>query len=91
MREKANPVAQFQSLIERFPDRELAIRRLCNMDSEFRGDCEDYCEAAEAVARWSKAGALDRAEEFRAILAELEAEIRDVLKADQLRVAKHYG
>jgi hypothetical protein len=77
------------SLIERFPDRELAIRRLCNLDSEFRTDCEDYCEAAEALLRWSKAGAMDRAEEYRVILKELEAEILDVLKADQLRMAKH--
>jgi hypothetical protein len=89
--QKGKPVTQFMPLIERFPDHELAIRRLCNLDSEFRGACEDYCEAAEAVVRWSKTELMDRAEEFRVILKELEADILDVLNADQLRVAKRDG
>jgi hypothetical protein len=63
------------SLAARFPDRELAIRRLCHRDSEFLGVCEDYEEAVAALRRWQAREDEAKAEEYRRLVAELEEEI----------------
>jgi hypothetical protein len=63
------------SLAARFPDRELAIRRLCHRDSEFLGVCEDYEEAVAALRRWQARADEAKAEEYRRLVAELEEEI----------------
>lgn len=63
------------SLATRFPDRELAIHRLCHQDSEFLSVCEDYEEAAAALRRWEARADEAKAEEYRRLVAELEDEI----------------
>lgn len=69
------------SLTARFPDRELAIRRLCHRDSEFLGVCEDYEEAAAALRRWQARADNAKAEEYRRLVTELEEEIlRDLAR-----------
>lgn len=71
----------FRSIVARFPDLELDIRRRCAGDAHFRSICSDYEEAAAAFRHWrTVAPAGDRrAEDYRTILAELETEILDRL------------
>ncbi len=63
------------SIIGRFPEHELAIRRFCNRDSEFLCVCEDHGEAAAALDRFRLANDEMRVDEYRQILADLELEI----------------
>jgi hypothetical protein len=74
-------VLKLASIIGRFPAHELAIRRICTSHPEFRGVCEDYDEAAAALLRWDAAGDQQRADEYRQITRDLEAEILQVLDA----------
>lgn len=64
------------ALLERFPTRELEIRRLGARDEEFRCACEDYEVAAEALRHWEcvKENA-DRTAEYHRIADEIAAEI----------------
>lgn len=68
---------QFQSLIERLPQRELDIRRRYRRDAYFRSVCADYEEAAAALRRWRNVAepARAKADEYSCFLQELEAEI----------------
>ena len=77
------------AIINRFPEHELAIHRLCSQDSGFRGICEDYEAAAAAFRNWQKAGPdyVARANEYRDMLGEIEAEIRKELSRYLLRGA----
>lgn len=78
-------MGKLASIVERFPTEELAIRRLCNVDADFKGVCEDYDEAAGAMQLWDAAGAPALAEEYSRIMVDLEAEILEALAADKLR------
>ncbi|WP_172329604.1 hypothetical protein [Mangrovicoccus sp. HB161399] len=71
------------SILARFPDRELDIRRRCATDQGFRGICSDYEEATQALRRWQDiAGAGCRqAADYAALLEELEREILALLDA----------
>ncbi len=71
------------ALTGRHPECELAIRRLYGADAAFRGVCDDFEEAVVAHGRWRKEGASGaaRAEEYRLLVAELEAEILAMLAA----------
>lgn len=66
-----------RSIVARFPQRELDIRRCWARDAWFRSVCADYEEAAVALRHWQKvAGEGNRkAEEYANFLGELEAEI----------------
>lgn len=68
-------------LLARFPDRELAIHRLLARDARFRELCEDFEDASKALQHWEAAGSTGeaKAEDYRALLAELEGEIRACL------------
>jgi hypothetical protein len=70
-------VENIRSIIARFPERELDIRRRCARDARFRSVCTDYEEAAAALRYWKKATREgDRKdEEYSNFLEELEAEI----------------
>jgi hypothetical protein len=69
-------VLKLASLVGRFPERELEIRRRCVRDGEFRAICEDYEEAVAAYRRWLGDPALEtRAEDYRLLSEELAAEI----------------
>ena len=63
------------ALAARFPDRELALRRLHAQDADFRGICDDYEEALTALCYWQGKQDAARAEEYRQLAEELEAEI----------------
>jgi len=68
---------EIRSIVARFPQRALDIRRRCSRDARFRSVCVDYEEAAAALRHWrqvAKEG--DRkVEEYAQFLGELEAEI----------------
>ena len=65
------------SIVERFPERELELHRRCSHDARFLSVCKDYEEAAAALRRWQRipAEAILRAAEYARFLGELEAEI----------------
>ena len=65
------------SLVARFPERELDIRRRYARDVHFRAVCADYEEASTALAYWKKiAKEGDRKlAEYSNLLDELEVEI----------------
>jgi hypothetical protein len=69
------------TIISRYPQRELEIRRHCLGDPVFRSICSDYAEASTALARWRNAGdaGAPLAEDYARLLLELEAEILDRL------------
>jgi hypothetical protein len=64
-------------LLARFPERELAIRRLFARDARFKEVCEDYEDASKALRHWEAAGSSGeaKAEDYRRIVAELEADV----------------
>lgn len=64
------------ALGERFPKRELEIRRLSVRDEEFRCACEDYEEAMKALRHWECIERnAERADEYRQLADEIAAEI----------------
>ena len=67
---------------ERFPARELEVRRLYARDEEFRCACEDYEEAMKALQHWEciERNAA-RADEYRQLADEIAAEIAARLDA----------
>jgi hypothetical protein len=69
-----------EAIIRRFPTEELAIWRLCGRDADFLSACEDYEVAAGALQHWETGSAI-RAEEYRQMLRDIEAEIRTCLDA----------
>jgi hypothetical protein len=74
-------------VIERFPQHELAIERLIRTSESFRSMCDDYAVGIEALRRWeraSEAGHGARIAELRESLAELEAEMLEVLEQEAL-------
>lgn len=79
------PVLKVAAAVGRFPDRELEIHRLCARQLEFRAACEDFADAVAAQERWRNADgdAASRADEYRALVEELETEILAALDADR--------
>jgi hypothetical protein len=62
-----------------FPAKKHELLRLSLKDPVFRSLCEDLCDAHDSLARFlSLSGIPERPEvaEYRAIIAELEAEVR---------------
>ncbi|MET4389048.1 arylsulfatase A-like enzyme [Bradyrhizobium sp. F1.4.3] len=72
---------EIRSIVARFPQRELDIRRRVVRDAHFRSICSDYEEAARALRHWQQAieeGDREggrKAEEYVGLLGELEGEI----------------
>lgn len=81
-------MANLVALTGRFPEHELAIRRLCSREPEFMATCEDFEEAAVALRRWQEAGPnhAARADEYRVILREIEADILKDISTHLTRV-----
>jgi hypothetical protein len=69
------------AVAHRFEGQELTVRRLYASDPEFRSVCEDYATATRALASW-EADRM-RAEDYRQLVGELEAEIRSFLDAER--------
>ena len=71
---------QERTVIRRFPSHWRLIIHLCEQDESFRSLCADYDEVSRAAKRWSKPGGIPgRAEEYRNVALQLEAEILDKL------------
>jgi hypothetical protein len=73
--------SKIAAVIARFPERELEIHRQYARDPKFEEICEDYGDALVALRHWEGAGpaGATRAEDYRRILEELEAEILGIL------------
>jgi hypothetical protein len=67
---------------QRFPTRELEVRRLYVQDEEFRGVCDDYEEALRVLGHWQLVEPnVSRADEYRQLAADLESEVLGLLDA----------
>lgn len=66
-----------RSILDRYPQRELDIRRLATRNPEFRSVCGDYQQTAKALRYWQKMASESRSrvEDYTGFLGELEAEI----------------
>jgi len=75
-------VNRFDNLYERFEGRAEAIHRLMKTNPSFRELCEDYEEAAKALKFWSSPahGSGRRADDYRTLVSELEAEIKSIMR-----------
>ena len=70
-----------RTLIRRFPSHWQQIVSMCERDEEFRSLCADYNEAYRALTHWSKSDSTsDRAQEYRDIAQQLEAEILELVR-----------
>ena len=78
---EAEMASNIAAIVNRFPLRELETRRRCARDPNFVEVCEHYGEALQALRHWEGAGPAGaaRAEEYRQILEELEAEMLAIL------------
>ena len=73
----------YQHVIQRYPQKARAIRTLLLKDHKFRGICEDYEDAREAIVWWSHSARGDaklRAAQLETVCGELEDEIEHFLK-----------
>ena len=82
-------MSKLVAAVQRFPGRELEIRRLCVRDREFLAVCEDLADADAALQHWRSEGAraVERAEEYRALAEELAAVVLTAL--DRSRSDNH--
>ena len=65
-------------VVERFPDLADAVKQYSSDNRFFRGLCEDYGEAVEALRQCeplNSPAAIERAEACRALILDLEREI----------------
>jgi hypothetical protein len=68
--------------MERFPDHKETITKLFRKDENFRILCEDYGRCAEALRHWNQSSsreAVERRQEYSALLEDLESEILENL------------
>jgi hypothetical protein len=72
--------ANCQSFVRKFPEFELAVRRLSLRDSEFCAICENLEACVAAIRHWEQRGDPVRAEEYLRLSREIEAEIRSFLQ-----------
>lgn len=70
-----------QSVLARFPQDELNIRRRFARDEHFRSICTDYEEACTALRHWRDAGEQGRNKSiyYESFVDELETELLAVL------------
>ncbi|MDK3075557.1 hypothetical protein QO034_21040 [Sedimentitalea sp. JM2-8] len=66
-----------QTLVRRFPDLELGIKRLHRDDADFQSICEEMEMAEIACDRWKDLP--DRADEYQKIFDRLQDEFLDYL------------
>ena len=73
-------MSKVAAAVKRFPERELEIHRRCARDPEFGAVCDDYADARAALRHWrAQEPGCARAEEYRQLVEELEAEILTLL------------
>lgn len=82
-------MAVLTCLLERFPTRELEIHRLCGLDPEFRGACNDYEIAVKALHHWTRVEHdTVREDEYRQLVDEIADEIVERLKPSPASVTE---
>jgi hypothetical protein len=77
---RAHLMEEVRSIVARFPQRELEIRRCFTRDAEFRAVCADHGEAVRALRHWQRA--LEKGDpeggrnvaDYEQLVAELEQE-----------------
>ena len=72
------------SVMERFPNRKDAIKRLFRESETFQSMCEDYRECTQALRYWRQSVSEEasiRMEEYAKLAGDLEAEIIQNLNA----------
>ena len=65
-------------ILQRFPHRKVALRRLYRTSESFQAICHSYQQCSEALAYWSASEnetALHRKREYSELMNELEQEI----------------
>jgi hypothetical protein len=83
-------MGELRHIIERFPQRELDLRRSFARDGSFRAICSDYEEAAKACEHWRQAVKRGdptgerKVEDYEELLVELEQEILSHLSDPKL-------
>jgi hypothetical protein len=71
------------ALFERFPDHKSALKDQYLQSESFQTLCSDYERCAKAIKYWKLARseeASQRSTEYRELLAELEEEVRQMLR-----------
>lgn len=64
-----------QSFVEKFPEHELAVRRLILQDRDLCSVCENHEACLAAVRHWDAKGNQERAGEYRRLCLEIEEEL----------------
>ena len=71
-------------ILKQLPEKRQKIDSLMEKDPEFVALCEDYDDCVNALGYWSQSNAPEaetRANEYRILVQELEAEIDQALEA----------
>jgi hypothetical protein len=78
-------MSKLAPLVQRFPAQELVLRRLHSRDPDFREICEHHTAALAALHHFGapETTSAERVEEYRRIVAELEAEIATILAENE--------
>jgi len=73
-------------VVERFPDQQARILRLALRDADFRALCEEYDLARKSYGRLQASPEREaEVAEYRAVIADLEEEIRGFLDSGKAR------
>jgi hypothetical protein len=73
-------------ILQRFPNRKDALRRLYRKSKSFQGICHSYQECSKALDYWAKSDheeAPHRQREYSELINELELEILQSLEDEQ--------
>jgi len=77
-----------QYALNRFPDREVPIRKLWAADEDFRDLCHDYALCREALACWpAVAASQTQTATYRSLCRRLELEIE--IKTEERQFSKN--
>jgi hypothetical protein len=85
MGREAEASTRLGRVLSMFPAKKHELLRLSLKDPVFRSLCEDLCDAHDSLGRFlslSKAGERPEVAEYRAIITELEAEVRAYVAAN---------
>lgn len=71
-------------IMQRFPSRREALRRMYLSSPSFQTLCDDYRKCAQALNHWTRSGhalAPERARDYQELLRSLETEIEELIGA----------
>lgn len=72
-----------ENILEQFPEWQSEIERLCLESADFRELCMDYKEVRDLIATWADSDESNQEtiDEYRTLLRELEADLKEYLHA----------